>query len=109
MLRIGPDTLALLDTTEETLFLGLVTLEDEVLLKEASENVCPGHIEWSKMERSLEPKGGFSLVARGGKVLEIYRASVLNGSEAGGLLTEDIVAELKILLPVSEALIVYGH
>lgn len=90
------------------MFLGIITRDARVLLAEAG-TLCPGHTEWLRNLPEVDPAHGFAIVARNGKVTEIYRASVVNRQHRDGLLDEDVLEELKAILPVSDDLTVYGH
>ena len=99
----------LLNSKTKTLFLGIITEDDEILLKEASSDFCPGHAEWLNLEPDIKAKYGFSLIARNEHVQAIFRASRLNRAEDGFLLKEDVLEKVKKALPLAEDLTVYGH
>ena len=86
----------------------MITRDGRVLLVEAG-TTCLGHTEWLRNRPEVDAAHGFSIVARDGEVREIYRASVINGELRDGLLDEDVLEELKAILPVSDDLVVYGH
>jgi hypothetical protein len=101
--------LRLLDRSEEGLFLGIITRDGAVLLREASPQDCPGHGEWLKQAPQLDAVNGFSVLARAGQVHAIFRASIVNPPGHDGLLGEQVLARLKELLPMADDAIVFGH
>ena len=109
MLTIDERSLGLLKTPGEALLLGIITNEGRILLREAGEHMCPGHIQWARSEPEIHPGYGFSLIARNGLVTEIFRTSALNVSQEDRLLPRELAEELMSLLPVSDDLRVYGN
>ena len=109
MLRIEKNILSLLECDREALFLGIITSDGRVLLREAAAESCPGHTDWLRLDPDMAARFGFSVVARKGRVVEIYRASALNPSRDWGLLSLELVEELRAVLPVADDLTVYGH
>jgi hypothetical protein len=108
-MRIKHKYIQLLNTKTKTLFLGIITEDDEVLLKEASPDSYPGHAEWLSLEPDIKVRYGFSLSARNGHVQAIFRASRLNRVEDGFLLKENVLKKVKKAFPLAEDLTVYGH
>ena len=99
----------MLNTGIRTLFLGIITKNNDILLKEASRDVCPGHADWLRLEPGVKPRYGFSLIAQNGQVQIIFRTSRLNRAEDGFLLKDSVLEKIMKVLPLVEDLIVYGH
>lgn len=109
MLRIEQHVLRLLECDRKSLFLGIITVDGQVVMKEADSKKCPGHKDLLKLEPGLKPRYGFSVLAARGRVTEMFRTSALNPSKEDGLLPRAVVEELKAVLPVGDDLTVYGH
>lgn len=94
-------TLAAIRAAKAELFLGIITVDDLVVLRVADRIRIVGHEEWLRLEPSIQAMGGFALLVKEGKVAALYPASRLN-PQPDCTLENAIVNELLLLLPRDE-------
>lgn len=98
MLDFTPAELALIESADNAVILGIITGQRRVHLRLADPQAFPGHAEWLAKDRIVDVIRGFSLLIRNGRILAIYPRSRLNPGQDARL-DDEFLQDLMSALP----------